>query len=128
MKKILFLILFLGFCANGIASESWFGSPGNKIKFTYKTVSTNTLIKGSQGEIYSLSFQSTSANGTFAICDSAINDVGQCGSQTGLGIMAEGAQSVSGNSVFIGYGNQPVQTTLGIYAIVTNGTLIIAYD
>jgi hypothetical protein len=134
-KKILFGFLFLSawlllsaffISVDANATEgSFFGNAGNRINFTYKVVSANTLIKTGQGEIWSLDFQATSSNGTYTICDSTT--IQGCGTQ-GLGIMAEGAQSTSGNSYSRSYGTQPVQTTVGIYAIVTNGTLIITYD
>lgn len=125
MKKILLFIPILFICGNVFASNLFFGSPGNRVNLTYKTISANTLIKRGQGEIYRLDFQATGSTGSFTICDSTQG--GTCATE-GLGVVSEGGQATSGNSYSIDYGDRPVQTTVGIYAIVSNGTLIVTYD
>lgn len=133
-KRLIFISLFLVgwfllssffISVDSKAADSFFGPVGNRVNLTYKIISANTLIKGTGGEIWRLDFQSTASNGTFTICDSTT--IQSC-STAGLGIMSEGSQSVSGNSYSIDYGNRPIQTSVGIFAIVTNGTLIISYD
>lgn len=125
MKKILLALLFsFIFIGNSIAAESFFGTVGNRINLSRSVVKTNTLIKNGGGEIWRLDFQATSSTGTFTICDDTISNCGTLGSA----VVAEGGQATSGNSYAEDFGDRPVKTSTGIYAIVSNGTLIVTYD
>jgi len=118
MKKLtLCLVLMLVFSFSVLADRN---------TATVQTYNSSQLIKRGDGIVYSVTFVASANGGDFILYDNTIQTLG---ATEGLDdIKAEGSEVTSLGSQFQDFSDKPLEFGTGIYLVVNDGYVTLAWE